>query len=179
MRADAPPKRPVKRNRRAFLKAAVAGLAGTAVACEEGPPPEVGSRTARTDDLGHIDRLQAGETTDFAWPERRNAAFMVKMGRPVEGGVGPDGDIVAFQRACPHMGCRIGEVNVERGTFGPCRCHGSMFDIERGGRQIHGRATQPLVKVQLEVLADGTVCAVGLDGLAYGEALHSDDGDAA
>ncbi len=145
------------------------GAASVAMGCEEGPPPDLvgGPRT-----VVHIDDLVAGRAVDFAYPEAHHAAFAIRLGARAAGGVGPDGDIVAFQRACPHMGCRITRIDAERGAFGPCACHQSLFDLRQGGLQIYGRASQNLVQIQLELLPDGTLCAVGLSGLTYGEALE-------
>lgn len=150
--------------RRTFVKAVVAGGAAVAAGCEEGPPPEPGSAPT---DVVHIDALAGGAAVDFTYAER--AAFAVRLESGAAGGVGADARVVAFLRACPHMGCRIDDVDAERGTFGPCRCHQSLFDLHRGGAQIYGRATQRLVQLRLEVLDDGTVCAVGLEGVPYGE----------
>ena len=154
-------------NRREAARLLVAGGAAAAVvACEEAPPPP--ARRA-TRDVVRADELAVGLPVDFAYPEPRHAAFAVRLGGRAAGGVGPAGDIVAFQRACPHMGCRIERVDAERGTFGPCECHQSLFDLRRGGAQIYGRATQNLVQIRLELSDDGTLCAVGLEGCPYGD----------
>lgn len=144
-------------------------LGATALAaCEEGEPPKPADPNARP--VVHLDALADGSTVDFWYPERRHAAFAVKLGAPVDGGVGPDQDIVAWHRACPHMGCPISAVDVQRNCLGPCPCHRSTFDL-RTGVQIQGRASQNLVRVRLEVLADGTVCATGIEGVPFGDPL--------
>jgi arsenite oxidase small subunit len=130
------------------------------------PPPRV-----RVASLGELD---GGGLVDFAYPEARHQAFAVKLGVAAEGGVGPDRDVVAFHRACPHMGCLLTVVDAGAGTLGPCACHFSLFDLKRGGAQVYGRATQNLVRVLLEVRDEGgesIVYASGLEGLPYGEAL--------
>ncbi len=155
-------------DRRGFIGAALAGVAGVALGCEEGPPPDP---PPLPDDRILPSALAAGPV-DFTYPTPRHAAFALKLGRPVEGGVGPDGDVVAFHRACPHMGCPLTRVDHAKATLGPCACHRSLFDLSRGGAQIYGRATQGLVKVLLEEQADGSFCAVGIEGLPYGEPLR-------
>lgn len=142
--------------------------ATTLAACEEGSPPDDPDDDAVP--IIRLDALAAGRPVDFWYPERRHAAFAVKLGAPVEGGVGPDGDIVAWHRACPHMGCPISAVDLDKAMLGPCPCHRSTFDL-RTGTQIQGRATQGLVRVKLEVLADGTLCATGLEGVPFGDPL--------
>ena len=115
-----------------------------------------------------------GVPFDFRYPEARHEAFVVRLGGDAEAGVGPGGDIVAFLRACPHMGCSLSEVDTRAGTLGPCVCHFSLFNLKRGGTQIYGRATQNLVRVLLEVVDEGgeaMIHAYGLTGLPYGEAL--------
>ena len=153
--------------RRGFLAAAAASAA---LACEEGPPPEAVSRYA-VRAVVPLREVLGGTPAYFSYPAAHHAAMVVKLGRPVAGGVGPDGDIVAYHLACPHMGCPLTEVDVAAGTLGPCNCHLSLFDLH-SGRQLHGRATQDLVRVQLELDGD-TLCAVGLVGLPYGDPLDA------
>lgn len=158
---------PIDRRRFAALLAGATALA----ACDDGggadpaPPPDPDARP-----VVHLDALAAGRAVDFWYPEERHAAFAIKLGERVVGGVGPDGDIVAWHRACPHMGCAINAVDYEHQRLGPCPCHLSTFDL-RSGDQVQGRATQGLVRVKLEVLPDGTVCATGLEGVPYGDPL--------
>ncbi len=147
-------------------------LTGTALF---GTVPALASGCA--DEREHIvaeDALEEGVALIFQYPPQHEA-FIVKLGRPAEGGVGPDGDIVAFHTACPHMGCPINPAGPEQlgtGVFGPCRCHQSTFDLKTSGRQIYGRATQNLVRVLIE--SDlGEIYAVGIEGLPFGEALKA------
>jgi anaerobic selenocysteine-containing dehydrogenase len=44
-------------------------------------------------------------------PDKASPGIIVKLGRKVEGGVGPDGDIVAFSTLCPHKGYPLGYGN--------------------------------------------------------------------
>ena len=82
------------------------------------------------------------------------------------GGVGPDGDVVAYSTLCTHMGCPI--------TYDPqarsfkCPCHFSQFDPEIAGQMICGQATENLPQVTLRVGSDGSIVATGVQGLIYG-----------
>jgi len=116
--------------------------------------------------------MAVGQIVDFAYPTEASTAFAIRLGQPASNGVGPDRDIVAFLRACPHMGCPIVKINVDKGVLGPCGCHRSRFDLTDGGRQIVGHASQSLVQITLEV-EDDRLFAVGLGGLPYGHAMEA------
>jgi arsenite oxidase small subunit len=59
---------------------------------------------------------------------------LIKLGRKVDGGGGPDGDIVAFSTLCPHKGYPLGYVAADK-TLN-CPGHYSRFDCEKGGQEI-------------------------------------------
>ena len=89
-------------------------------------------------------------------------------GRQVIEAIGPDGDIVAFNYLCSHMGCPLnGLYNHEHKIQGPCPCHFSRFDLTKSGILILGQATQSLPQIVLEVSGDD-VEATGVTGLVYG-----------
>lgn len=52
------------------------------------------------------------------------------------------GRLYAFDDACTHMGCSLGEGKLE-GTIVTCPCHGSEFDVTSGA-VIRGPAHQPV-----------------------------------
>ena len=52
------------------------------------------------------------------------------------------GSLYAFDDACTHMGCSLGEGKLE-GTIVTCPCHGSQFDVTSGA-VIRGPAHQPV-----------------------------------
>ena len=88
-------------------------------------------------------------------------------GVPVAGGVGPNGDIVAYSTMCTHMGCPVAYDPAQK--IFKCPCHFSMFDAEKGGQMICGQATENLPRVVLRYNAkDDAVTAVAIDGLLYG-----------
>ena len=92
--------------------------------------------------------------------------MIIKLGRKVDGGVGPDGDIVAFSTLCPHKGFPLGYVAADK-TLN-CPGHYSRFDCEKGGFEIWGHATQNLAQFELRVADNGDIFAVAVDEMIYG-----------
>lgn len=112
--------------------------------------------------------LKTGEPVDFAYPTEESPVSLVKLGRPAAGGIGPDGDIVAFGTDCTHMGCPLrGAYNAEHGILGPCACHFTTFDLAHRGMVVLGQATENLPQLILEIEGDDIV-AVGTLGIMYG-----------
>lgn len=102
----------------------------------------------------------------FNYPDAASPCAAVKLGKPVEGGAGPDRDIVAYSTLCTHMGCPVQYDG--QGTF-KCGCHFSQFDAEKGGQMICGQATENLPRIHLQYNSGaGTIDAIGVDGLIYG-----------
>lgn len=160
---------PLQVSRRGVVRLCVAGTASAALpACNHG--------TDHGDDvhIGALEDLLGGEVVDFEYPEG-HAAFAVRVGKRARDGVGPDEDVVAFHRACPHQGCPLVEMDASVARLGPCGCHLSEFDLAGGGVQLTGRASVPLPQVLLDVRG-GEVYAVGLRGVAFGEAFTVEQG---
>lgn len=82
--------------------------------------------------------------------------------------IGPGGYLVGFAPVCTHMGClvfsekddgkkgilaykRAGGSESESLVCGPCPCHGTTFDLMKGGLVVLGPATQNLPQIKLEV----------------------------
>jgi arsenite oxidase small subunit len=107
-------------------------------------------------------REQAADVTGLALRQ----LVLLKLGQPVEGGVGPDGDIVGFSTLCPHKGFGLNYDASDR-VFN-CPGHYSRFDAAKGGLQIWGQATQNLPQFILRVDDQGGVFAEGVDELIYG-----------
>ena len=59
--------------------------------------------------VGRLSGLQVGEPVKFRYPwDHGNCdCYLIKLGAPARGGIGPDGDIVAFNTICPHMGISL------------------------------------------------------------------------
>lgn len=121
--------------------------------------------------IASLGRLEQDMAFDFRYPfddEILSASFLVKLGVPAGGGVGPDGDIVAFNGLCPHMGGPLmGTYKAEHKAVGPCPFHLTTFDLTKRGMVIAGHATESLPQVTLELRGE-EIYATGLLGLVYG-----------
>jgi arsenite oxidase small subunit len=116
-------------------------------------------------------QLQAGTPHYFNYPDLSSPCILLKVGRRVVSGAGPDGDIVAYSRLCSHRGCPL-TLDEQRGVL-KCHCHYSMFDPEQGGQMIVGQATVNVPQILLSYRSsDDSVLAVGIHGLIYGRASN-------
>lgn len=119
--------------------------------------------------------LETGVVKNFYYSTDSHDAFILKLNKPAQYGVGSEQNIVSFLKACTHRGCLIGEefIDTENGMLGPCPCHRSLFDLKSNGKQVRGRATQNLVQVKLEVV-NGNIYAVSVMGVPYGESIKQE-----
>ncbi|SMF54270.1 arsenite oxidase small subunit [Tistlia consotensis] len=156
--------------RRQFLRGGAIAAAGAAAAVAAPPPSRAAIPGARVDypstRLANLADLKPDDPLDVAYPDDQAPGVLLKLGRKVEGGVGPDGDIVGFTTTCPHKGFPLSYAAASR-TFN-CPGHYSVFDAEQGGQQVWGHATQNLPQYVLRVDAKGDIYAEGLDELLYG-----------
>ena len=124
--------------RRRFLMGSAAATAG-AVALAGG---QARAQTAAarveypSNRLANISDLTENKPFDVAYPDEDAPGVLLKLGRAVEGGAGPDGDIVGFTTICPHKGFPLFYSAGDR-SFN-CPGHYSRFDPEAGGQQILG-----------------------------------------
>ena len=160
-------------SRREFLKisgsvaagtgaAVLPGLAGAAPAQDAGSTVLPYPRKA----VSSASDLKQGTPVTFNYPDDSSPCALIKMGRSVPGGVGPDRDIVAYSTLCTHMGCPALYDQATR-TF-RCGCHYSVFDAEMAGQMVCGQATENLPQVVLEYGGDGGITATAIRGLIYG-----------
>lgn len=164
----------VEVGRRQFLRGGLIATAGAAAAAVVAPAQAkaqgLAQGLARVDypanRLGNIADLTANEAMDIAYPDADSPGVLLKLGQAVDGGVGPDGDIVAFSVLCPHKGWLM-SYNADDKTLN-CPGHHSRFDLESGGQQVWGHATQNLPQFQLRVDDKGDIYADGVDELIYG-----------
>lgn len=120
-------------------------------------------------EIANLSELVDGEPVFFDYPQPDQRNILVKLGRPADEGIGPDGDVVAFSAFCAHMGVPLDTVyNHEYGILGPCPAHFSTFDLARSGMLVMGKSTQPLPQVVLSANDTGAITATGLYGLIYG-----------
>jgi arsenite oxidase small subunit len=160
-------------SRRTFLKASTGAVATGAAFSVPGTASAVPTDTSRTVlpypklSVGRARAMTVNQPLNFNYPDASSPCVAIKMGNVVPGGVGPEGDIVAFSTMCTHMGCPVAYDGGTR-TF-KCGCHFSMFDAEKGGQMICGQATENLPRVLLAFdNASGAITATGIDGLLYG-----------
>ncbi len=116
--------------------------------------------------LANLADLKADAPLDVAYPDQDAPGVLIKLGKAVEGGVGPEGDVVGFSTVCPHKGFPL-SFNSEAKTLN-CPGHYSVFDVEAGGQQTFGHATQNLPQYVLRVDDKGDIYAEGVDELLYG-----------
>lgn len=141
--------------------AAVVGLQGEANAA-----PALALVDYPGNRLGNIADLALNEPLDVAYPDENAPGVLLKLGTRVEGGVGPDGDIVGFSTICPHKGFPL-NYNADDHSFN-CPGHYSRFDADAGGQQIWGQSTANLPQYALRVDDKGDIYAEGIDELLYG-----------
>jgi arsenite oxidase small subunit len=137
-----------------------------------GMPPRVQAQVAEypRQRIGRLSELKVGEPVEFRYPwDHPNATnFLIKLGQPAGGGVGPDRDVVAFNSFCTHQGGPLaGKFNADVGVAGPCPLHWTTFDLTRHGMVVSGHATLGLPQIILETDGDD-IYAVGVMGLIFG-----------
>ncbi len=141
-----------------------------AEAGDEAPPagtPRRLDRYARSR-IAVLSDLVVGEPVRFEYPLQGQSNVLIKLGQPAAGGVGPEGDVVAFSELCTHMGCPMGTLfRLEHAVLGPCACHFTTFDLTHRGMVVLGQATENLPQVVLEI-EGGDIFAVGMNGIVYG-----------
>ena len=127
--------------------------------------------------VANISDLSVGppaQTVTFNYPLEETPNILAKLGQKAEGGVGPDGDIVAFSQLCQHLGCVFGYVGTgtspkcdnaykATGPVGYCCCHGSVYDLASGGTLLEGPSPRPQPQVILEFdSSTGDIYAIGM-----------------
>jgi arsenite oxidase small subunit len=156
--------------RRQFLSggaAAAAGVAATVLPVGEAQAaPSLARVNYPTKRLANVKDLKVDQPVDITYPDADSPGVLLKLGRPVEEGVGPDRDIVAFSTLCPHKGFPLHYVAADKSLN--CPGHYSRFDCEKGGQEIWGQATQNLPQFKLRLDGQGDIHAVAVDELIYG-----------
>jgi arsenite oxidase small subunit len=160
----------VDAGRRKFLLgtgAAAAGVTAAGMMLQSAEAaPQLARITYPSSRLAALSDLKLNEPFNVSYPDADAPGVLLKLGKKVEGGAGPDGDIVGFTTICPHKGVPLA-YRTDDSTFN-CPGHYSRFDAEKGGLEIWGHATQNLPQYILRVDSDGSIYAEGLDELLYG-----------
>ncbi|MDF1606685.1 arsenate reductase (azurin) small subunit [Hoeflea sp. YIM 152468] len=156
--------------RRQFLRGGAIAAAGAATAtmvpAEQARAAGMALVEYPANRIANIADLAPNEPFDVTYPDADAPGVLLKLGKPVEGGAGPDGDIVGFSTICPHKGFPL-SYHAEGRTMN-CPGHYSVFDCEAGGQQTWGHATQNLPQYMLRVDDKGDIYAEGVDELLYG-----------
>ena len=155
--------------RRQFLSGAsmaAAGVAAATVAVPQGKAAPAARVSYPSKRLANVSELKANEPLNISYPDSDAPGVLLKLGKRVANGVGPERDIVGFSTTCPHKGFPLSYNKSDR-TLN-CPGHYSRFDCEAGGQQIWGQATQNLPQYVLRVDANGDIYAEGIDELLYG-----------
>lgn len=157
--------------RRRFLTGAGMATAGAAAAAvlpagQAKAAPGAALVSYPSNRLANISELKIDEPLDVAYPDDGAPGVLIKLGKAVPGGAGPDGDVVGFSTVCPHKGFPLIFSAADR-TLN-CPGHYSRFDCEKGGQQVWGQATENLPQYALRVDEKGDIYAEGVDELIYG-----------
>ncbi|WP_223427767.1 arsenate reductase (azurin) small subunit [Tateyamaria pelophila] len=161
----------VDAGRRQFLRGGIVGAAGAAAATVfPAQQASAAGALAQVDypsnRLANLADLAINEPMDIEYPDADSPGVLLKLGEAVEGGAGPDGDIVAYSVLCPHKGWYLTYNGEDRSLN--CPGHFSRFDAEAGGQQIWGHATQNLPQFTLRVDDKGDIFAEGCSDLIFG-----------
>ena len=156
--------------RRKFLTGAGVAAAGVAASAVMVPSAAAAPPLARvsypSNRLANVSDLKLNDPLAVSYPDADAPGVLIKLGKRVPTGVGPDGDIVGFSTVCPHKGFPLAYNTGDR-TLN-CPGHYSRFDCELGGQQIWGQATQNLPQYVLRIDSGGDIYAEGIDELLYG-----------
>ena len=124
--------------------------------------------------VANASALVVSSPVTFNYPLDDEPNVLVKLGQKAKGGVGPDGDIVAFSLVCQLLGCiyayqapgaspQCNSSFKASGPVGYCCCHGSVYDFLDGAKVIGGPSPRPEPQVTLEFdNATGDIYAVGM-----------------
>ncbi len=143
---------------------AVSGLA-VGMNAATGESVQAQDKTMPKLELAKLSELEPGTEIDFSYPDEDSPAILLALDGPLEDGVGPNQNIIAYSILCTHKGCPVSWFQDQQMLV--CPCHWSSFDPAKNGRIVIGQASQSLPQITLTV-EDGTVHAIGVSGLIYG-----------
>ncbi|WP_256103410.1 Rieske (2Fe-2S) protein [Streptomyces sp. ODS05-4] len=128
------------------------GLAVGGVAVAAGVLHRHGDSTTTPEPKKIADRLDAGQSIAFRYPEDEDRAVAARL---------VDGTLVGYSAVCTHLACAV-LWRADRGAEGElyCPCHEGVFDA-RTGEVTAGPPPRALPKVLVLEQEDGSVWAVG------------------
>jgi arsenite oxidase small subunit len=157
----------VDAGRRKFLTGASVAAAAISVLPRDAAAAPANARVDYPSNrLANLRDLKVNTAFEVSYPDKDAPGVLLKLGRRVPSGSGPDGDIVGFSTICPHKGFPL-VFNASDKTLN-CPGHYSRFDCEAGGQQVWGQATQNLPQYVLRIDGNGDIFAEGVDELLYG-----------
>ena len=118
--------------------------------------------------VANVSDLKADTPVSFNYPLADEPSVLVKLGQNGQGGVGPDGDIVAFSLVCQHEGCTAAYYTSSPfacnapGPIVVCPCHSSVYDLVNRATVLSGPAPNPLPQVLLGVDDNGDIYAYSM-----------------
>lgn len=161
----------VNAGRRKFLGTSIGAGAATVIAARHGD-----AEAARATNsiaaypiipIAKIGQLTKSAAKGFSYPDEHSPCMLVKLDSAVDGGVGPEKNIVAYSSMCTHMGCFV-SYDGSTQTF-QCPCHFSVFDPGNNGQMVCGQATESLPRIELSHdPKTGHIVATGIQGQLYG-----------
>jgi len=156
----------LKLNRRDALKAAV--LFGAAILFMPAerlahfllPPRPTGPITYPRQRIANTKDVSQGDSLLFEYPYEDHPSLLIHL---------PDGEFVAYDALCTHLGCQIhynkdavpGWEDNPKQAF--CPCHGGVFDPNTG-KVLGGPPPRPQPKLKLEIDDQGEIFANGYEG---------------
>jgi arsenite oxidase small subunit len=134
---------------------------------------EHGSKVFPKVKIAQLTDLKVNEPVTFNYPLENEPNVLVKLGIKADGGVGPDGDIVAFSILCQHLGCVYAFQPPDTSPtcnpsykadspVGYCCCHGTVYDFLHAAKVVSGPSPRPQPQVKLEVDSSGNIFATGM-----------------
>jgi len=90
--------------------------------------------------------LKVGKAVIFYYPLKTTPNLLIKVGKSLDAGVGPEHDVIAFSQICQHQGCYVQYADGQA----KCPCHAAVYDLMQGGKVLSGPALYPLPFVKLE-----------------------------
>src|SRR5262245_65898670 len=113
-----------------------AGMTAARAAAATFPLPQANAASSArvnypSNRLANVKDLKVDEPLKVSYPDKEAPGVLLKLGKRVKDGVGPDGDVVGFSTTCPHKAFPLSYNTCDR-TMN-CSGHHSRFDCEAGG----------------------------------------------
>ena len=124
--------------------------------------------------IANLKDIKVNEPITFDYPLKTQGNYLVDLGEEVPGGVGPNKSIVAYNRACQHMGCPANYDETRKTFF--CPCHQTTYDPSFHGSVVIGQGKASLPRILLKIEND-EVFSIGVEGLIYGYRNNLQDGE--